>query len=86
MLRINDKVVFREVDDKIILINLESGFYYSLNEIGCFIFKRILKNKNPCEILEEIKHSFDVSEEKADQDLGEFLDTLTRENIVVQYN
>ena len=83
MYRVSDKVVFREIDEKIVLINLESGYYYSLNECGRFIFNLLRKNKNMPEVLEEIKIEFSVSSETANMDLEQFIEELERENIII---
>ncbi len=86
MYRVSDKVVFREIDEKIVLINLESGYYYSLNECGRFIFNLLRKNKNMPEVLEEIKIKFNVSSETANRDLEQFIEELERENIIILSN
>lgn len=86
MYRISDKVVFREIDDRIVLINLESGFYYSLNESGCFIFNLLRKNKDLPEVLDELRGKYGVSVETADKDLGQFIEALEREKIIIRSN
>ena len=83
MFRVSDRVVYREIDDKIVLINLDSGFYYSLNEVGCFIFNRILKSKEVGDILDEIESSFEVSKGEAREDIEEFVESLKREKIIL---
>ncbi|MDZ7859128.1 MAG: PqqD family protein [Candidatus Krumholzibacteriota bacterium] len=82
MFRISDKVVFRKVEDKIVLINLETGYYYSLNEIGGFIFNSIRDGSDPSDILRDIKTDFDVSESKAEDDFNNFIEELKREAIL----
>jgi len=82
LFRVNERVVFREIDDRIVLINLDSGYYYSLNEVGCFIFNQILKNKGIDDILDEIEGHFEVSQGKAREDLEEFMGTLEKEQII----
>jgi len=81
--KVSDRVVYREIDDKIVLINLDSGFYYSLNEVGCFIFNRILKSKEVDDILDEIESSFEVSQREAREDLDAFVESLKREKIIL---
>ncbi|MCX5753130.1 MAG: PqqD family protein [Candidatus Krumholzibacteria bacterium] len=83
VLRVSDRVVYREIDDKIVLINLDSGFYYSLNEVGCFIFNRILKSKEVGDILDEIESTFEVSQREAREDLDGFVESLRREKIIL---
>lgn len=86
MYRISDKVVFREIDEKIVLINLESGYYYSLNECGRFIFNLLKKKKNIPDVLEAITKNFKISSEAANRDLELFIEELERENIIILNN
>ena len=86
MYKVSDKVVFREIDDRIVLINLESGYYYSLNECGRFIFNLLRKNKNMPEVLEAIKSKFKVSLETAKGDLEQFIEELEKEKIITLSN
>lgn len=86
MYRVSDKVVFREIDDRIVLINLESGFYYSLNESGCFIFNLLRKNKDLPEVLNELRGKYGVSVETADKDLEQFIEALEKEKIIIRSN
>ena len=81
--RVSDRVVYREIDDKIVLINLDSGFYYSLNEVGCFIFTRLLKSKEVDGILDEIESSFNVSQKEAREDFDGFVESLKKEKIIL---
>jgi DNA-directed RNA polymerase delta subunit len=83
-LKVSDKVVFREIDDKIVLINLDTGFYYSLNEVGRLIFNEILKSKEVVDIVHEIRNAYEVPEREAREDLQEFLQSLRAEKIIVQ--
>ncbi len=80
--KISDKIIFREVDDGIVLINLDSGFYYSFNGSACFIFNMLNKDKNTVEVVDKLKVEFNVSEEEARNDLKQFIETLEKEEIV----
>lgn len=82
LFRVDERVVFREIDDRMVLINLESGFYYSFNEVGCFIFNRILKNRGIDAILDEIQVNYKVPQAEARGDLEEFMGTLEKEKII----
>lgn len=46
-LQISDNCVSERLDDELIILDLESGLYHSLNKIGSVIWEEI-KDKNPC--------------------------------------
>lgn len=82
MYSINDKVVFREVGENIVLINLNTGYYYSFNGLGSLIFNSLVKKMDIDQILREIVGNFDIAREGAEKDLKEFLDKLEKEDIL----
>jgi Coenzyme PQQ synthesis protein D (PqqD) len=81
-IKVSDDVIAREVDGEAVLISLDSGFYYSLNRVGCFIFNQILKTGDFNNILEEIRGRFEVAESEAREDLEGFIESLEQEKIV----
>ena len=44
-LQISENCVSEKLDDELIILDLESGLYHSLNEIGYFIWKEIPTSK-----------------------------------------
>lgn len=82
MYSINRNVVYREVDDRIVLINLDSGYYYSLNEVGRLIFRCIVDKKDIDNIIDKILNEYEITREKARNDIDSFLSELTKENIL----
>jgi hypothetical protein len=81
-IKVRDDVIAREVDGEAVLISLDSGFYYSLNKVGCFIFNQILKKGDFDDILGEIESRFEVAEGEAREDLEGFIESLEQEKIV----
>jgi hypothetical protein len=85
-IKLSDSVIAREIDGRAVLINLDSGFYYSLNEVGCIVFNLILKHGDFDEILEEIEGRFEVAESEAREDLEAFIGSLEHERIVSSHS
>ena len=81
-IKVRDDVIAREIDGEAVLISLDSGFYYSLNKAGCFIFNLILKKGDFDAILEELKSGFEVAEREAREDLEAFIGSLEQEKII----
>ena len=80
--RISDRIVYREVDDGIVLINLDSGFYYSFNGTARFIFDMLKKDRDTAQVIDGLQSEFSITEEKARSDLSEFIEALEKEDIV----
>ncbi len=82
--KLNEEVAFREVDGHLVVVNLQSGFYYSLNDTAALIFKMIRQNRGGSEILQELRARYDVPEETARRDLEECLESLVKEQVLLQ--
>lgn len=79
----NEQVRWQAVEEEGILVNLETGFYFSLNPVALFIWDLCDGQASNAQILARIVESFDVVEETARQDFEAFLDALESENLLV---
>jgi hypothetical protein len=80
----NDKEVTGGVfDDGAVMINLSNGFYYSMDNVGAFIWEQITAG-NACDaIVTSLTRRYDVSAERAQADLDLLVAQLLDENLVV---
>lgn len=62
-------VELKQFDDENLLINIETGFYFRLNEVRNFIWPLLDGKQSNEEIIEKIVEEFDVQIEKANSDL-----------------
>ena len=82
MLSTNQDVACRELGGRLVLVNLQTGFYYTLNETATFVFQRLQDGKEPPVIVHEMAERFDVAEDTARVDLAECIDTLVEEKLL----
>ena len=82
--KLNEDIAFKEVDGNLVLLNLTSGFYYSLNETATLIYRLLRKNKSRSEILQELCTAYGVSEDTARRDLEDCLESLVREQVLLK--
>ncbi len=69
------------VDDEVVLLNLDSGHYYSLNESGRRIWE-LLDGKNTIpDIVNIICNEFDIEQKKAADDINSLVDDLLKEKL-----
>jgi hypothetical protein len=52
--RINDDVVFRELEGEAVLLNLETGVYFGLNEVGTRIWSLLQERVSLKQVLERL--------------------------------
>ena len=64
------------------ILNLTSGIYYGLNEVGASIWKIIQEPKIVREIKETILHEFDVEPDQCEADVMALLNELLSRGLV----
>lgn len=76
--------VVREVfDDEVIIINMESGNYFSLNSTGAYVWSLIEAGFAVDAIVGRLRDDFDVAEELAAPSVNELLEQLLKEELIV---
>jgi hypothetical protein len=78
----NPEVIYTELEDGAVLLNMENGYYYSLDAVGAELW-RLVGAASPDEIGRELAQRFDVTEERASVAAARFVDELRREQLVV---
>jgi hypothetical protein len=69
------------VDEEVVLLNLDSGHYYSLNESGRRIWE-LLDGKNTIpDIVNIICNEFDIGQKEAAEDINNLIDELLKEKL-----
>ncbi len=78
----NDKEIASKVmDGEAILINLSTGIYYSLDEVGSCIWSAIEHGATIEQIADLVCASFDASRDQVLKDLEDYTGTLTEEGL-----
>jgi trimethylamine:corrinoid methyltransferase-like protein len=69
------------VDDEVVLLNLDSGHYYSLNESGRRVWELLDGENTIPEIINTICEEFDVEQQEAAKDINTLIDELLKEKL-----
>ena len=81
---ISPNVLLQEVDDEIILLDMESEEYFSLNEIGRVFYELLQEHKNLAKVLQELQNYFDAPKEQLEKDLVAFVQALDEKKLIKQ--
>ena len=76
-------VVQKEIESKSVLLDLDSGHYYSLNRTGTVIWSLIDGKNRIGEIIEQVVRKFDVDGSAASKDAESLIRDLEKEGLVV---
>lgn len=79
----NPEVVCTELEGGAVLLNMETRFYYSLNEIGLEIWRLIESAQDGDELVRSVLTRFEGDEARVQSSVSRFVEELERERLVV---
>ena len=82
--RVNTPTVTHEIiDGEAVIINLDSGNYYSLVEEGSFIWSLVEKGASASELQNMVSRTYQGDAQQIDRGVQELLAQLQQENLIV---
>jgi hypothetical protein len=75
-------IVFREVDGEAVILNLESGVYFGLDQVGTRIWQLIQEHGSLQKVFETMCDEFDVRSDALERDLLGLIDELHAKGLV----
>jgi|TARA_B100001094_G_C18005629_1_gene707490 hypothetical protein len=80
--KISDDIVISKMDDSAVLLNLQSGAYFELNEVGLYISENLKNLTTLDKIKSIIMKKFDVKEQECEHDIKLFLEQLLQRDLL----
>jgi hypothetical protein len=80
---VNESVVSAELEGEMVLLNLESGVYFGLDEVGTLIWKALEAGVSEESVVRQLVEEFDVESDRARSDVTTFLSTLEEHGLIV---
>ena len=81
-MRVNDDVLFQELQGEAVLLNLKSGVYFGLDPVGTRIWQLFAEHEVLAEIARTIVAEYDVAEDRCSADLLVLVADLERQGLV----
>jgi hypothetical protein len=82
MMIVNKSVVFAELEDEAVLLDIESGMYFGLDAIGTTIWTMLTDGACEEDIVAQLAHEYAVPASQVRPDVLEFLQTLQSKGLV----
>ncbi|HEY5588930.1 MAG TPA: PqqD family protein [Candidatus Paceibacterota bacterium] len=79
---LNTNFVESEINDEIVVLNIQTGEYIGLNNVAKDIWNYCKNNEDIQHIVNLIKLEYNISEEKALNDVMDFLHSLHDEQLI----
>lgn len=75
-------VVVRRLGNEMVLLDLASGTYFGLNEVGARVWDLLKSGLPPAQIVQTLGEEFDADSATIERDLAVLLDTLATKGLV----
>lgn len=72
-----------EADNQVVILQYETGTYFTMNEVGMRIWQLIEEGKTVREILNALLQEYDVGEEQLHQDLLNVVSQLQERGLIL---
>ena len=83
-LRVSDDVVFRELDGEAVILNLDSGIYFGLDDVGTRFWQLIEQDGRVALALEALESEYDVETEVLRADVDRLVAALVEKGLMVR--
>ncbi len=77
-----DGISYAELSGEAILLDVNSGQYFGLNEVGAFIMDLVQKPVTFAEIKDKLAKEFSVAEDQLIDDVNEFLQSMVDNHLI----
>ncbi|MDJ0757459.1 MAG: lasso peptide biosynthesis PqqD family chaperone [Ardenticatenaceae bacterium] len=78
----SDNFITSKVDDDIVMMSLEKGAYYALDDIGSVIWEQIDQPQTVADLCRHLMTKFDVEPAQCQHDVLAFLTDLASEGMI----
>jgi len=78
-----EDIVASDIDGETVMMSIENGYYYGLDDIGSVIWELIEKPTRVSDLIDILVGKFTVDRETCEKDVLKFLNGLNEDNILV---
>ena len=80
--QVNEDAVFRELDGEAVILNLETGIYFGLNETGTRIWNLIVEHGSLQSVLDVMAEEYDAPRTSLENDVLQLAAKLCEKGLV----
>jgi hypothetical protein len=82
-MKLSPDVVFRDLDGEAVILDLESGTYFGLNEVGTRVWQLVGEGRSEVEIVDLVASEYDADRATIAADVTRLLEELRTRRLVV---
>ena len=81
-LRLSPDVLYRDLEGQAVMLDLSSGVYFGLNEVGTRIWTLMAEGRDISAIVQALAREFDADESTIERDVRDLVDVLRSRNLI----
>jgi len=78
----NKKVIQSKIGEEVVMLDMDSGFYFGLNSVASIIWGKLEKPISLEEVINELLEEYNIDRQTCEYDTRLFLDQLFEKNII----
>ena len=78
-----EEVVLAELDGKVVMMSIENGQYYGLDEVGTCIWEMMSEPVKVGDIIARLMQEYEVAREECEKDVIAFLERLHEKKLII---
>ena len=78
----NKQVIQSAIGDEVVMLDMESGFYFGLNTIASAIWQHLKEPIGWTELIDRLTESYEVDREICEKDTRELIDRMLEKGII----
>ena len=78
----NKKVIQSKIGDEVVMLDMDSGFYFGLNSVASVIWGKLESAISLEEIIIELLEEYKIDQQTCENDTRLFFDQLLEKNII----
>ncbi len=78
----NKKVIQSKIGDEVVMLDMDSGFYFGLNSVASIIWGKLEKEVSFDEIISDLLNEYNIDKITCENETKIFLDQLLSKNII----
>ncbi len=78
----NKKVIQSAIGEEVVMLDIDSGFYFGLNSVASIIWRKLEKEISLEEIISELLEDYNIDEVTCENETRIFLNQLLEKNII----
>lgn len=82
--KLKDDVLFQKVDDETVILEPETGFYFTLDSVGTFMVERLQDGLSTSEVVSAVLEHFDAEQQEVEADLAELIAEMKNNKLITE--